>query len=731
MQVWPGAPYPLGATYDGRGTNFALFSEVAERVELCLFDAERTETRVELTEVDAHVWHGYLPQVDPGQRYGYRVHGPFDPKQGLRCNPNKLLLDPYAKATDGQIDWGQPLFGYNFGDEDSRNDEDSASRMLLGVVINPFFDWTGDRRLNVPYNESLIYEAHVKGLTELHPDVPQGQRGTYAGLVQPAVIKHLQGLGVTAVELMPVHQFVHDATLVERGLRNYWGYNTLGFFAPHAEYSSIREAGGQVQEFKGMVKTLHEAGIEVILDVVYNHTAEGNHLGPTISFKGIDNAAYYRLVEDQRQYYMDYTGTGNSLNVGHPHSLQLIMDSLRYWVLDMHVDGFRFDLAAALAREFYDVNRLAAFFELVQQDPVISQVKLIAEPWDVGPGGYQVGNFPPQWSEWNGKFRDVVRDFWRGEPNLGEFAARIAGSADLYEQSGRRPFASINFVTAHDGFTLRDLVSYNEKHNEANGEDGRDGESHNRSWNHGVEGPTNDPEVLAARARTQRNFLVTLLLSQGVPMLLHGDETGRTQDGDNNTYAQDSEIAWLHWDAIDRPLLEFAATIARLRADHPTFRRKRFFTGNAERVGDEQRLNDIVWLHPEGRPMVDDDWTAAGARVIGMYLNGDEIAGKDATGGDIIDDDFLLYFNGGPDEVELTIPPPEYTADWRVLIDTAADTPEDGPVAAGSRRKLCGRSVLVLTEHVETPPEPDLSVAASVAAMTEGATGGAVPDTDG
>ncbi|MCC6498080.1 MAG: glycogen debranching protein GlgX [Propionibacteriaceae bacterium] len=731
MQVWPGAPYPLGATYDGRGTNFALFSEVAERVELCLFDADRNETRVELTEVDAHVWHGYLPQVDPGQRYGYRVHGPFDPGQGLRCNPNKLLLDPYAKATDGQIDWGQPLFGYNFGDENSRNDEDSASRMLLGVVINPFFDWTGDRRLNIPYNESLIYEAHVKGLTELHPDVPDGQRGTYAGLVQPAVIKHLQGLGVTAVELMPVHQFVHDATLVERGLRNYWGYNTLGFFAPHAEYSSIREAGGQVQEFKGMVKTLHEAGIEVILDVVYNHTAEGNHLGPTISFKGIDNAAYYRLVDDQRQYYMDYTGTGNSLNVGHPHSLQLIMDSLRYWVIEMHVDGFRFDLASALAREFYDVDRLAAFFELVQQDPVISQVKLIAEPWDVGPGGYQVGNFPPQWSEWNGKFRDVVRDFWRGEPNLGEFAARIAGSADLYEQSGRRPFASINFVTAHDGFTLRDLVSYNEKHNEANGEGGRDGESHNRSWNHGVEGPTNDPEVLAARARTQRNFLVTLLLSQGVPMLLHGDETGRTQDGDNNTYAQDSEIAWVHWDVVDRPLLEFAATISRLRADHPTFRRRRFFTGSAERVGDEQRLNDIVWLHPEGRPMVEGDWTAAGARVIGMYLNGDAIAGKDATGGDIIDDDFLIYFNGGPDEVELTIPPPEYTADWRVVIDTAADTPEDGPVAAGSRRTLCGRSVLVLTEHVDTPPEPDLSVAASVAAMTDAATGGAVPDTDG
>ncbi len=731
MQVWPGASYPLGATYDGWGTNFALFSEVAERVELCLFDEDRAETRVEISEVDAHVWHCYLPQGDPGQRYGYRVHGPFDPGAGLRCNPNKLLLDPYAKATDGQIEWGQPLFSYNFGSENSRNDEDSADRMLLGVVVNPFFDWTGDRQLNIPYNESLIYEAHVKGLTQLHPDIPEELRGTYAGLVHPAVIKHLQNLGVTAVELMPVHQFVHDSTLLERGLRNYWGYNTIGFFAPHAEYSFGQEPGGQVQEFKGMVKVLHDAGIEVILDVVYNHTAEGNHLGPTLSFRGIDNAAYYRLMGDQRQYYMDYTGTGNSLNVGHPHSLQLIMDSLRYWVLDMHVDGFRFDLASALAREFYDVDRLAAFFELVQQDPVISQVKLIAEPWDVGPGGYQVGNFPPQWSEWNGKFRDVARDFWRGEPNLGQFAARIAGSADLYEQSGRRPFASINFVTAHDGFTLRDLVSYNDKHNDANGEGGRDGESFNRSWNHGAEGPTSDPEILAARARAQRNFLVTLLLSQGVPMLAHGDETGRTQEGDNNTYAQDSPISWLHWDAIDGPLLEFTATIARLRAEHPTFRRKRFFTGTAERVGDEQRLNDIVWLHPEGRTMVDSDWHADGARVLGMYLNGDAIAGKDAIGGKIMDEDFLLYFNGGPDDVQLTIPPEEYTKDWQVVIDTAADFQESGPVAAGSRRTLRGSSVLVLTEHVAEQPEPELSAAASVAAMTEGASDGVIPGTAG
>ena len=535
MEVWPGTAYPLGATFDGSGTNFAVFSEVAEQVELCLFDNDRTETRVTMTEVDAFVWHCYLPSVQPGQRYGYRVHGPHKPKKGLRCNPNKLLLDPYAKATAGDIDWDQALFGYDFGDEDSRNDDDSGPHMMLGVVINPYFDWEGDRRLNIPYNETLIYEAHVKGLTELHPDVPASMRGTYAALAHPSVISHLTRIGVTAVELMPVHQFVQDSTLLDKGLRNYWGYNTLGFLAPQADYAAAGQLGQQVQEFKSMIRTLHAAGMEVILDVVYNHTAEGNQLGPTLSFKGLDNAAYYRLVEDDLRYYMDYTGTGNSLNVRHPHSLQLIIDSLRYWVTVMHVDGFRFDLAAALAREFYDVDRLSTFFELVQQDPVVSQVKLIAEPWDVGPGGYQVGGFPPQWTEWNGKYRDTVRDFWRGEPSLGEFASRLSGSSDLYETSGRRPVASINFVTAHDGFTLRDLVSYNDKHNDANGEDGNDGESHNRSWNHGVEGPTDDPEILGLRSRQQRNFITTLLLSQGVPMLLHGDEAGRTQQGNNNT----------------------------------------------------------------------------------------------------------------------------------------------------------------------------------------------------
>ncbi len=724
MQTWPGTAYPLGATFDGSGTNFALFSEVAERVELCLFDEDGTETRVEVNEVDAHVWHCYLPRVQPGQRYGYRVHGPWDPANGLRCNPAKLLLDPYAKATGREISWDQSLFGYDFGDPDSRNEDDSAAHTTYGVVINPFFDWEGDRRLAIPYNESVIYEAHVKGLTQLHPDVPEELRGTYAGIAHPAVTAHLERLGVTAIELMPVHQFVQDSTLLDKGLRNYWGYNTLAFLAPHEDYAaSARNAevlGQQVQEFKAMVKSLHIAGIEVILDVVYNHTAEGNHLGPTLSFKGIDNPAYYRLVEDDRRYYMDYTGTGNTLNVRHPHSLQLIMDSLRYWVTEMHVDGFRFDLASTLAREFYEVDRLATFFELVQQDPVVSQVKLIAEPWDVGPGGYQVGGFPPQWTEWNGAYRDTVRDFWRGEPAIGDFATRVAGSADLYEHSGRRPFASINFVTAHDGFTLRDLVSYNEKHNEANGEDNNDGESHNRSYNHGVEGPTDDPDILAARARAQRNVLATLLLSQGVPMLLHGDEMGRTQHGNNNTYAQDSEISWVHWDGMDEPLVEFTAALIRLRRAHPTFRRKRFFTGSTVRVPDPtlgpdggERLNDIVWLHPGGSPM--EDWDNS-PQTIGMYLNGHGIAGRDERGEPIVDDHFLIYFNADGD-CEVTLPPEEYAESWDVVVNTAgaADAAETCP--AGGTFAMGEKSVLVFREHTEPEVEPDLSVAASVAAQ--------------
>ncbi|GAA5155526.1 glycogen debranching protein GlgX [Nocardioides marinquilinus] len=726
--VWPGQPYPLGATFDGTGTNFALFSEVAERVELCLFDDDLVETRVELTEVDAFVWHCYLPTVQPGQRYGYRVHGPYDPSQGLRCNPNKLLLDPYAKATAGDIDWDQSLFGYTFGDEDSRNDEDSAAHMTHGVVINPFFDWEGDRRLHYPYNESVIYEAHVKGMTQLHPEVPEELRGTYAGLAHPAITEHLTRLGVTAIELMPVHQFVQDSTLLDQGLRNYWGYNTLAFLAPHADYAATGRPGRagalgqQVQEFKAMVKAMHAAGIEVILDVVYNHTAEGNHMGPTLSMRGIDNQAYYRVVEDDQKFYMDYTGTGNSLNVGNPHSLQLIMDSLRYWILEMHVDGFRFDLASTLAREFYDVDKLATFFELVQQDPVVSQVKLIAEPWDIGPGGYQVGGFPPQWTEWNGAYRDTVRDFWRGEPSLGEFASRVAGSSDLYEHSGRRPVASINFVTAHDGFTLRDLVSYNEKHNEANGEDNNDGESHNRSWNRGVEGPTDDPEILAERSRAQRNVLATLLLSQGVPMLLHGDELGRTQHGNNNTYAQDSEIAWMHWDDVDQPLTDFVAAVIRLRREHPTFRRKRFFTGDTVRTpvrgGEGDRLNDIVWLHPEGRPMEPDDWSSLeqGDQTVGMYLNGHGIAGLDQRGATIVDDHFLLYFNAdGP--IDLVLPSAEYAEAWDVCINTGGAADASETVPAGSTFHMEHRSVLVLREHHEPEAEPDLSVAASVAAL--------------
>ncbi|MFB2597264.1 glycogen debranching protein GlgX [Herbiconiux sp. P17] len=720
MQSWPGSAYPLGATYDGSGTNFALFSEAAEKVELCLFDGDGTETRIELTEVDAYVWHAYLPQVQPGQRYGYRVHGEYDPEKGMRANPNKLLLDPYAKATSGEIDWDQSLFSYTFGDPDSRNDEDSAGHMTYGVVINPFFDWSGDRKLRIPYNESVIYEAHVKGLTELHPAVPEEQRGTYAGVAHPAVIAHLAKLGITAIELMPVHQFVNDSVLLDKGLNNYWGYNTIGFFAPHNSYSATGDLGQQVQEFKGMVKALHAAGIEVILDVVYNHTAEGNHLGPTLSFRGIDNAAYYRLMEDDQRYYMDYTGTGNTLNVRHPHSLQLIMDSLRYWVTEMHVDGFRFDLASALAREFYDVDRLSTFFELVQQDPVVSQVKLIAEPWDVGPGGYQVGNFPPQWTEWNGKYRDTVRDFWRGEPStLGEFANRFTGSADLYEHSGRRPVASINFVTAHDGFTLRDLVSYNEKHNDANGEDNNDGESHNRSWNSGAEGPTDDPKVLGLRARQQRNFIATLLLSQGVPMLLHGDELGRTQQGNNNTYAQDSELTWIHWDSEDQPLIEFTAAVARLRKEHPTFRRSRFFDGRPVKRGKGEPLPDIVWLDSDASEMQPEDWDSNLSRSVGVFLNGQGIRARDQRGNPLFDVHFLLYFNAHDEEQVFTLPSAEYSDSWDVVIDTAGEAADSQIFTAGGEMTVDARSMVVLRVHQEQEAEPDHSVAASLTAQAD------------
>jgi glycogen operon protein len=698
-EVWPGTPYPLGATYDGSGTNFALFSELADRVELCLFDADGREERVELTEVDGFVWHGYLPRVEAGQRYGYRVHGPYDPARGLRCNPNKLLLDPYAKAVDGSIQWDEALYAYHFGEEDSRNDDDSAAFLPKCVVVNPFFDWGTDRPPRRPYHETVIYETHVKGMTIRHPDVPEDERGTYSGLAHPAVIEHLQRLGVTAVELMPVHHFANDAILRDKGLANYWGYNTIGFFAPDRKYTSSPHPGGEVQEFKAMVRALHEAGIEVILDVVYNHTGEGNHLGPTLSFRGIDNTAYYRVVDDDPRFYMDYTGTGNTLNVRHPHTLQLIMDSLRYWVLEMHVDGFRFDLAATLAREFYDVDRLSAFFELVQQDPVVSQVKLIAEPWDVGPGGYQVGNFPPQWTEWNGKYRDTVRDFWRGEPaTVGEFASRITGSADLYESSARRPVASINFITAHDGFTLLDLVSYNEKHNEANLDDNNDGEGFNRSWNCGVEGPTDDPAIRELRARQRRNFLTTLFLSQGVPMLCHGDELGRTQQGNNNGYCQDNELTWMHWDKADEELAEFTARLSELRREHPIFRRRRFFDGRPARHGDVE-VPDIAWFQPSGEEMGEEDWEAGFGRSIAVYLNGNGLRESDARGQLVTDDSFYLGFNAHDEAIEFTVPGPGYSREWETVIDTSAGTAGDTDAARVPARgtvTVGPRSVVVL-----------------------------------
>ncbi|MGI5163706.1 glycogen debranching protein GlgX [Spirillospora sp. CA-253888] len=694
-EVWPGEPYPLGATWDGTGTNFALFSEVAHRVELCLFEPGGRETRFDLQEVDGFVWHGYLPGVGPGQRYGYRVHGPHDPARGHRCNPAKLLLDPYGKAVEGGVRWHESLFSYRFTDPDALNADDSAAYMPKNVVINPFFDWGDDRPPRTPYHETVIYEAHVKGLTKLHPGVPEEQRGTYAGLAHPVMVEHFRDLGVTAVELMPVHQSVPEHAMVARGLTNYWGYNTIGFLAPHNAYSASGQRGEQVLEFKAMVRALHEAGIEVILDVVYNHTAEGDHLGPTLSFRGIDNAAYYRLRDDDKRYHLDYTGCGNSLNVRSPHALQLIMDSLRYWILEMHVDGFRFDLASALARELHDVDRLAAFFDLVQQDPVVSQVKLIAEPWDVGEGGYQVGNFPPLWTEWNGKYRDTVRDFWRGSyATMPEFASRLTGSSDLYEHSSRRPFASINFVTCHDGFTLTDLVSYDHKHNEANGEGNRDGTDDNRSWNCGHEGPTDDPVILARRARQRRNLLATLFLSQGVPMLSHGDELRRTQHGNNNAYCQDNETAWVRWDGGDDDL-EFVRVLSRLRQDHPVFRRRRFFKGVSPGA---EPLADLVWLTPAGGPMTDHDWHAGYAKSLGVFLNGEAITEPDPRGRRVSDDSFLLLVNAGAEAMAFTLPGGEYGDRWEYVLDTdTARTRDTGRgLKAGDRVELTDRSLVLL-----------------------------------
>ncbi|MXP21161.1 glycogen debranching protein GlgX [Gordonia sp. HNM0687] len=782
--VWPGNAYPLGATYDGVGTNFSLFSEIATAVDLCLIDASGVEQRIRLEEVDGYCWHCYLPNIGPGQFYGFRVHGPYDPAHGLRCDPSKLLLDPYGKAFHGDFDGNPALFSYamadpadNTSDAEQPTDEqvddaaptdaaapgtheaddaadeapdtgvdattpddrspaqtdpvratagepspavtgtatpsvpmasshptdmpqlDSLGHTMVSVVINPYFDWQNDRQPRHPYHQTVIYEAHVKGMTATHPDVPEHLRGTYAGLCHPVIIEHLKSLGITAIELMPVHQFMQDFVLRDKGLRNYWGYNTFGFLAPHLEYASQPEQpASAVTEFKAMVREFHRAGIEVILDVVYNHTAEGNHLGPTISFRGIDNAAYYRLVDGNPEMYMDYTGTGNSLNGRHPHTLQLIMDSLRYWVLEMHVDGFRFDLASTLARELHDVDRLSAFFDLVQQDPVVSQVKLIAEPWDVGEGGYQVGNFPPLWTEWNGKYRDTVRDYWRGEPaTLGEFASRLTGSSDLYEATGRRPLASINFVIAHDGFTLRDLVSYNEKHNAANGEDNRDGESHNRSWNCGVEGPTDDPDVLALRGRQQRNILATLFLSQGTPMLAHGDELGRTQQGNNNVYCQDSELAWMDWALAEKnaDLLDFTRKAINLRTRHPVFRRRRFFAGKPIRWG-HQAL-DIVWLTPAGQEMTAEDWDSGFGRSLAVYFNGDGIGEPDERGEKIVDDSFVICFNAHDGDIDFTLPPSSWGLEWVGELDTTHPTGDsDLTATAHSTVTVGARSVLVL-----------------------------------
>ena len=703
MDAWPGRPLPLGPTWDGQGTNFSLFSENAESVELCLFDDDGHESRVDVRERTAFNWHCYLPGVGPGQRYGYRVHGQYAPERGHRFNPRKLLLDPYAKAITGRVDWHlSNVFPYPHGAsiEDAdliRDDADDATAMPKCVVVDPGFDWEGDRHLETPWSDTVIYEVHVKGFTVRHPDVREDLRGTYAGLASDTAIAHFQSLGVTAVELLPVHQIIPESFLVDRELTNYWGYSSIGYMAPHGDYSASGSRGEQVSEFKGMVKALHRAGIEVILDVVYNHTAEGDHFGPMLAFRGIDNASYYRLIPDNPRHYMDFTGTGNSLHPGHPSVLQLIMDSLRYFVVECHVDGFRFDLASALAREFYDVDRLSAFFDIIHQDPVLSQVKLIAEPWDVGPGGYQVGNFPILWSEWNGIYRDTMRDFWRGQANVAAFASRFTGSSDLYGEDGRRPFASINFVTAHDGFTLGDLVSYNDKHNEANRESNGDGSDDNRSWNCGVEGPTGDHEVNASRRRQQRNFLATLFLSQGVPMLLGGDELGRTQRGNNNAWCQDNDISWFDWDLDDerRGLLEFTRRLIALRKRHPTFRRRSFLTGQSSRGFG---LPDVLWLRPDGRKMTMRDWGRDDGRTIGVFLNGDEIPTHGPHGEEVSDETFLLLFNGHDEPITFRLPTRRFGARWKLELSTAEPELEEGAISVAAREELVveGRSVVVL-----------------------------------
>jgi len=704
LKIWPGNPYPLRATWDGAGVNFSLFSENSTKAELCLFDGHDTNrefsSRIEMRERTDNVWHVYLPEVRPGALYGYRVHGPYESAAGHRFNPAKLLLDPYAKAIAGIVKWSDALFGYTIGHPDadlSRDERDSASGVPKCVVVDPSFSWGHDEPLRTPWHKTLIYELRVKGFTASHPKVPKNLRGTYAALTHPSSIDYLVSLGVTAVELMPVHHFIIDKHLQDRGLTNYWGYNSIGFFAPEASYASTGHLGQQVTEFKTMVRTLHRAGIEVILDVVYNHTAEGNHLGPTLCFRGIDNDAYYRLVGDNRRYYMDYTGCGNTLDMTHPRTLQLIMDSLRYWVLDMHVDGFRFDLASSLARELHAVDRLGAFFDIIHQDPVLSQVKLIAEPWDLGEGGYQVGNFPVLWAEWNAEFRDTVRRFWKGDGGLvGSLGYRLTGSSDLYGREGRSPYASINFITAHDGFTLSDLVSYNDKHNEANGEENRDGHDNNLSWNCGVEGPTDDPAILALRARQQRNFLATLILSQGVPMLLAGDEMGRTQQGNNNAYCQDNEISWLNWKLTrpERDLLEFTRFLIDIIYRHPVLRRRRFFQGRTIR-GSE--VKDLAWFRPDGKEMSDEDWNNPSARCLGLRLAGDAIDEVDPRGERIVDDTFLVLLNVHYEAVPFTLPAHRRKLRWEVVLDTReAKWKRRRPLHGGEIYSLESRSLALL-----------------------------------
>jgi isoamylase len=701
ITIYPGQAYPLGATWDGNGVNFALFSENATAVEICLFDHENDTTesvRVFLPEHSHQVWHGYIPGIQPAQLYGFRVHGPYDPENGYRFNPNKLLMDPYAKAISGVINWHDSLFAYDFNDEGadlSFSDSDSAPYIPKCVVIDPAYEWEGDKPPRTSYHNSIIYELHVKGFTKLHPDIPEEIKGSYAALGHPVTIQYLKDLGVTAIELMPVHQFVNDHHLQENGLSNYWGYNTIGFFAPDIRYASRSHRGAHVDEFKDMVKALHKAGIEVILDVVYNHTAEGNEMGPTLSFKGIDNSTYYRLVEDNKRYYMDYTGTGNTLNANLPAVLKLMMDSLRYWIQEMHVDGFRFDLAPTLARELHEVNRLSAFFDIVHQDPVISQVKLIAEPWDIGEGGYQVGNFPPGWAEWNGKYRDCIRDYWRGSDSmLGEFAQRFTGSPDLYQDDNRRPTASINFLTAHDGFTLHDLVSYNEKHNDANGENNNDGEDHNRSWNCGVEGPTDDQGIIDLRNQQKRNFLTTLFLSQGVPMLVAGDELGKTQQGNNNAYCQDNEISWIDWENADQELLNYTKKLINIKKSHPSFGRRRWFQGqNVKGTG----VHDIAWFLPEGDLMEEHNWSEDYAKSLGVFLNGKGLHSVGLTGEKIIDHSFYVIFNAYHDELEYRLPIADYAEHWIKVLNTAGGWVETEEVfEATDLIKVAGRSVVLL-----------------------------------